>query len=339
MWGIIYFIIALGIIVLVHELGHLIVAKRNGVYCHEFSIGMGPKIKTIKTDSDGTIYNIRAIPLGGYVMMAGEESEKEEDSQVPKDQLLNNKTPWQRFKVLVAGSVMNIILTFTLLTLLAFFSGISSDSNEVKIVEDSPAYKSIDSSEIRITAVDDNNVNSYTEIKEELDAAGKEVQISYIDIEDNSATAVVVKDENGLIGIQPTVERFRPLRSIVDGLKATGALFVALIVMLKELFSPNYGVQDLSGPIGIYQMSSDILNVGISAAVMWIAYLSINIGVMNLLPIPALDGGRLVFVIYEMITRKKVNAKVETYLIIGSMLALLGLFVVVSFNDILRLFS
>ncbi len=339
MIGIIYFIFALGIIVLVHELGHLIVAKRNGVYCHEFSIGMGPKIKTIKTDADGTVYNIRAIPLGGYVMMAGEESEKQEDMEVPKDQLLNNKTPWQRFKVLIAGSVMNVILTFVLLTLLMFFNGVASNSNEVRLVEKAPAYEAIESTEIRITAINGTEVSSYEQIVSELDAGGQEVQISYIDIENNKETAIVNKDENGKVGIQPTVERFRPIRSIVNGLKKTGALFVSLIIMLKELFSPNYGVQDLSGPIGIYQMSSDVLSVGISAAVVWIAYLSINIGVMNLLPIPALDGGRLVFVIYEMITRKKVNAKIETYLIIGSMLALLGLFVVVSFNDVLRLFS
>ncbi len=339
MLGIIYFLFALGIIVLVHELGHLIVAKRNGVYCHEFSIGMGPKVKTIKTDKAGTVYNIRAIPLGGYVMMAGEESEREEDKDVPSDMQLNNKTTWQRFKVLIAGSTMNIALTMLLLILLSFFNGVPSNSNTVDLVDGGQAYNAIGQSEITIDGINETQVSTYEEIATEINNSGEEVMVTYADEEGNPNTAVVMKDADGKIGVMSQTERFRPFQSIVNGIKSTFALFVSMIIMLKELFSPQYGVEDLSGPIGIYQMSSDILSVGISASVMWIAYLSINIGVMNLLPIPALDGGRLVFVIYEMITKKKVNQKIETYLIIGSMLLLLGLFVVVSFNDVLRIFS
>ncbi len=339
MIGIIYFLIALGIIVLVHELGHLIVAKRNDVYCHEFSIGMGPKIKTITTDKDGTVYNLRAIPLGGYVMMAGEESEREEDSEVPKEKLLNNKTPWQRFKVLIAGSFMNILLTIVLLILLAFFGGIANDSNSVVATEDGPLYEAVAETEVEIDQINGTKVDSFAAITAALNDSDDEVEITYIGSSNKEQNATIQKNEDGKIGIQPSVDRFHLFDSIIQGFKGTFALFVSLIMMIKELFSSAYGVDDLSGPIGIYQMSSDIVEIGISASVMWVAYLSINIGVMNLLPIPALDGGRLVFVIYEMITKRKVNAKVETYLIIGSMLLLLGLFVIVSFNDIIRIFS
>lgn len=339
MLGLIYFLLSLGLIVLVHELGHLVVAKRNDVYCHEFSIGMGPKIMTITTDKQGTVYNLRAIPLGGYVMMAGEESEKEADSNVPKSMLLNNKTTWQRFRVLIAGSTMNIILTIVLLSLLAFFTGAPTNSNEVNIVKDSSAAKVIDSSVITIKEVNEKPVDNFSEIQSELKNSDKKLELKYLDEKNTEKTVEITKNDQNLIGISQTKDKFRPIRSIKSGLMMTGTLFMSLLVMLKELFGSQYGVNDLSGPIGIYQVSSNVLNIGLSASVIWIAYLSINIGIMNLLPIPALDGGRLVFVIYEMITKKKVNAKVETYLIIGSMLLLLGLFVVVSFNDILRIFS
>ncbi len=334
MISLIYFLFALGVIVLVHEFGHLIVAKRNGVYCHEFSIGMGPKLKTFKTDKTGTVYNLRLIPLGGYVMMAGEETEKEFDVDVPKDQLLNNKRPWQKFKILIAGSTMNVILTVTLLILLSFFGGISTDSNQVEVLPDGNLAKVVNSSQITINEVNNQEVNSFAEIKTELDHSKKQVKVNY----DNNQEVKLEKAKDGTIGITATVDKYRPLKSIITGFKQTIVLFIAMLAMIKELLSPAAGISDLSGPVGIYQMSSGVLDIGLSSAVMWIAYLSINIGVMNLLPIPALDGGRIVFVIYEMVTKKKVNQKIENYLIIGSMLLLLGLFVIVTFNDITRIF-
>ncbi len=334
MLSLIYFLFALGVIVLVHEFGHLVVAKRNGVYCHEFSIGMGPKLKTFKTDKTGTVYNLRAIPLGGYVMMAGEESEKEFDVNVPKDQLLNNKRPWQKFKILIAGSTMNIILTVVLLILLSFFGGIASNSNYVKVVDGANLAKVVNEPKITINEINDQNVDSFNEIRTEIEKSNQKVSVKYND----DQTVVVKKDQDNTIGITKTYKKYQPIKSIVNGVKQTIVLFFAMLTMIKELLSPQAGISDLSGPVGIYQMSSGVLDVGLSAAIMWIAYLSINIGVMNLLPIPALDGGRIVFVIYEMVTKKKVNQKIENYLIIGSMLLLLGLFVIVTFNDITRIF-
>ncbi len=334
MIALIYFLFALGVIVLVHECGHLIMAKRNGVYCHEFSIGMGPKVKTFKTDKTGTVYNLRAIPLGGYVMMAGEETEKEFDVDVDQDKLLNNKRPWQRFKILIAGSTMNIILTIVLLVLLSFFGGITTNSNQVEVTSSGNLAKVVNADVITINEVNDQKVSSFSQIKSELEQSKSQVDINY----DNNKDVTVKKAKDGTIGITPTVEKYRPLKSIVNGLKQTALLFIAMLAMIKELLSPAAGISDLSGPVGIYQMSSGILDISLSASVMWIAYLSINIGVMNLLPIPALDGGRIVFVIYEMVTKRKVNQKIENYLIIGSMLLLLGLFVIVTFNDITRIF-
>ncbi len=336
MTSLIYFILALGIIVLVHELGHLIVAKRNGVYCHEFSIGMGPKIKTIKTDASGTVYNIRAIPLGGYVMMAGEENDNVNDKDIPKDQLLNNKNPWQRFKILIAGSSMNVILTFVLLVLMTFFAGIPSNSNTVKVVPNENVAKVINQSEIVITKVNGNVTSDYESIFKAIsDSSEKEVTLTL----ENNEEIVVSKNIENKIGIAQTTDKYRLFKSIYSGFISTIALFGIMIETLMALFTAKVGVNELSGPVGIYQASSQILTIGIGAAVYWIAYLSINIGVMNLLPIPALDGGRIIFVIYEVITRKKVNKKIENNLIIFSFLLLMGLFIYVTFNDIFKIFN
>ncbi len=336
MIGLIYFLLALGIIVLVHELGHLVVAKRNGVYCHEFSIGMGPKVKTIKTDKTGTVYNLRLIPLGGYVMMAGEENDSESDHDIPSEQLLNNKTPWQRFKILIAGSTMNIALTLFLLILISFFAGIPTTTNDIVVAPTGNLAKVTDKTEMTIAEINGEKVTDFNDISTAITNDNeKTVTIKT----DDNQTIKVDKNEQGQIGITPQSEKFKFFGSIKNGVISTIALFGAMIQMIITLFSPQYGVDDLSGPVGIYQMSSQVLDLGLQAAIYWIAYLSINIGVMNLLPIPALDGGRIVFVIYEVITRKKVNKKVENYLIIGSFLVLIGLFFYVTYNDIFRIFS
>ncbi len=336
MINLIYFLFALGIIVLVHELGHLIVAKRNGVYCHEFSIGMGPKLKQITKDKTGTVYNIRLIPLGGYVMMAGEENDSVNDQEIPEDQLLNNKKPWQKFKILIAGSTMNIILTLVLLIGISFFGGIASDSTNVLVVKDSNLAQQIDEPEIEVVTVNDTKVNNFTEITNAISASNSD---EIVLTTKNNGEVTVTKDQDNKIGIKQTTEKYHIFASIKAGFVNTWLLFLAMIQMIMTLFSPQYGVDDLAGPVGIYQASSQILTYGAIAAVSWIAYLSINIGIMNLLPIPALDGGRIIFVIYEVITRKKVNKKVENYLILFSFLLLMGLFLYVTYNDIFRIFK
>ena len=128
MIGLIYFLLALGLIVVVHEFGHLIVAKRNGVYCHEFSVGMGPRIKHFHTDKTGTEYSLRAIPLGGYVRLAGEDDNKD-DKELEPEQLLTNKSAWVKIKVLGAGSFMNLLLTLTIMTIIAFTFGVATEDN------------------------------------------------------------------------------------------------------------------------------------------------------------------------------------------------------------------
>ncbi len=336
MIGLLYFVFSLGLIVVVHELGHLVVAKRNNVHCYEFSVGMGPKIKHFYTDQTGTKYMLRAIPLGGYVMLAGEDQNQAMDSELEADKLLDNKTPWVRFKVLVAGSLMNFLLAVVLLFSVSFFGGVYDyNSTKISVSDNYPAAEVglVNGSEV--VKVDGVEVFVFDDITKALENASA---TTTFELSDGSSYDITF-DEDGLIGIAPYTMRFRLLRSLKDATLQLAALIFGVFYSFFLLFGPEYGVNDLSGPIGIYSMSSDIISFGISTALVWIAFLSANIGLVNLFPIPALDGGRLVFVFYEMVTKKRPSAKLEETALVLGVFLLLGLTVIVSFNDILKLFN
>lgn len=340
MISLIYFLFALGVIVLVHELGHLLVAKKYGVFCHEFSIGMGPKIKHLGTDKSGTIYSIRAIPLGGYVMMAGEDSDSKEDTAIDPDKLLNNKKPYQKFLVLIAGATMNFILGLILLFLIGFLGGVSVNSGMVDVMSNSPAEVAGITDKSVINAIDGINVSNFEDISSTLsNDTNKDVVLNITDPQGNASDVTVERNEENMIGISAYKEKFHLFGAIKYAIKTFGLLVFSIIVTLKMLFGPEAGLNDLSGPIGIFTVSSQVVDFGLNAMLLWIVYLSINIGFVNLLPIPALDGGRIVFVLYEMIFRRPAPKKFELYVTYAGLILLMLLFVYVSFNDIIRVFK
>ncbi|MGL5020943.1 MAG: RIP metalloprotease RseP [Mycoplasmatales bacterium] len=338
MIGLIYFIVALGIIVLVHELGHLIVAKRNGVYCHEFSIGMGPRIKKLGTDKSGTEYSIRAIPLGGYVMMAGEEDGKSNDAGVSEDKMLSNKSAWVKIKVLVAGSFMNVVLAIFLMMLVGFFGGTPVNTSQVTVIDNSPMQTAGLQTGDYIISIDENIVTEYNDIIKYLSESDKSAEIVFSSSDKkNESIQQVDANEEGKYGITPYTEKNNLIASIKYGFTGTFDLFKKILETLVLLLTPEYGVKDLAGFVGIYSMGSEVVKNGFESAISWIAYLSINIGFFNLLPIPALDGGRLVFAFYELIFRRRANKKFENSVTYAGLFLMIGLFVFVTYNDLVRI--
>lgn len=339
--GILFFLIAITIIVVVHEWGHLVVAKRNGVKCFEFSIGMGPKLFTFHTDKTGTVYNVRAIPLGGYVMMAGEEEAS--DIKFNEDESLMNKKPWQKIKILFAGAIMNFILGWFVLFIAFFFFGVSSpvDSNLVNVQENSPAAKAGLVTGDTITEIDGKQVTNYEDIQAQLvDKDQVEVTYEHNGVQ-NSATIIKqqVDCSTSLIGISPEMEmvKYKPLASITTASSAFANVIKSIGQSLQMLFSGTAGISDLMGPVGIATASKSVVTQGISIMLMTIAFLSINIGMVNILPFPALDGGRIILALIELVTKRRVPEKVELYLNFAGFILLMGLFVVVTFSDIGRL--
>ncbi len=344
---IIYFVIVLGIIILVHEIGHFIFAKLFGVGVFEFAIGMGPKIFSKKSKKSETVFTIRLIPLGGFCQLAGEDID--DTKKVPADKLLDNKKWIQRFIILIAGSVFNFILAFILLLVI----GLAYGSPEVKsyvggVIKGYPAYESgIEKGDL-IVRVNDTKTTYWDDVLMllELDktSANKEIE-------------VIKKDgKHQIYNIKPRAEEINETTyykvgiesvkdknyGIIPAFKYASQKLVSLtksmFVMMANLFSGNISVKNLSGPVGIYSIVGDQVKLGFSSVISLIAFLSINIGFINLLPFPPFDGGRALLLIIEGIIRKKIPKRVELILINAGFFLIIGLLVYVTFNDVLRLF-
>ena len=503
--NIIVFIFVLGLVILIHELGHFIMAKRANILCHEFSLGMGPILWSKRIDE--TLYCIRAIPIGGYVMMAGEEIEddvikegqevrlvfddfnniekiiidhenekyeqyekvtvnnvdlrgenneplqlndytvkrnafyvfrKRELQIAPVERSFESKTKMERFLAIFAGPFMNFVLAFFIFILVNLIVGFPNmDSTVVGDLQpDYPAAEELFEGD-KIISIDRVSVSNWDDISSELNENptdrlvefevlrdgeeitvwitptiffytvgfhSKEGEINKLELgevhaETKAGKAGFLEDDviltidtvamstwsdvaatfnnnvygeemiievlrgadtisisitpynhdlvlsqglevvDSFVGISPLYEFdfFRSFSSSFLDIEASAGM---IFTTLDLLFSNDQvGVGDLAGPVGIYSITSRALSAGFISFLTWTALLSVNLGVINLLPIPALDGGRLVFLGYEAITTKKPNKRVENTLHYAMYVMLMGLFIYITFNDILRLFN
>ena len=341
----IYFILILGLIVLIHEFGHYFFAKRAGIYVYEFSIGMGKKIFGRKKKGQETEFCVRAIPLGGYVMIAGEDVE---DDKIPKNRQMCNKSFLQRFMVLFAGPFNNFLFAFIILFLSAIlFGAVSLKPIVGNVAEGYPAYNAgIESGDL-VLSIDGTKIKSWDKGLIVLQTSnGKEttfkIKKSNGKIVEYKVTPIEDIDEEGnksyKFGISTEYKKeYGFVKSISYAFNRTISLFGSMFDTLKYLFAGKVGVNQLSGPVGIYSIIDSQAKEGFEALLYLIAYLSINVGVINLLPFPAFDGGRILFLLIEKIFRKPVSKKVEnTIHTIGFML-IIGLLIYVTGNDIFRL--
>lgn len=342
-----WFIIILGAIVGIHEFGHFLFAKLSNTYVYEFSIGMGKKLFTHRKKGSETEFNIRLVPIGGFVSICGENAI--EDENIPKDRQLCNKSFLQRFSILFAGPAFNFIFAFILLFVSALIYGsISTKPIIGNVMEDYPAYTAGLREGDLIKKIDGKKVNSWDAALLKIQTAnGKELTFT---IEENGQTKdikvspIIEEAEDGTksykygISTNGTKERGF-VKSLNYAISKTESLFGTMIETLKYLFTGRAKVNDLSGPVGIYSLVGQQAKAGLESIIYLTAYLSINVGALNLIPFPAFDGGRILFLIIEKITKKKIPPKVENMVNTIGFLAIIGLMIFVTFNDILRLFS
>ena len=333
MLGLIYFLIALGVVVIIHEAGHLMAAKKNGVYCHEFSIGMGPKIWNFYTDKTGTKYNLRLIPFGGYVMMSGEDDSIVTDKDIPDESKLTTKSVGQRAVIYAAGVFMNILLAFVVCIIVGFIQPEYSTDNTVNVIPEGALSSVYTESTIKVTEVNGILTDSYESVVKEINNSNEDVVLSQND-EDYEISKI-----DGKVGVGAVEKEKTIIGSLKLGFSTFIGMFVMVFMTLKMLFTGQASIGDLAGPIGIYQMSSDVLTLGLASSLSWIAYLSVSVGILNFLPVPAMDGGRLIFLAYEAIFKKPVNRKFEQYSIAITMILLFALLIFVSVGDVTRLFN
>ena len=352
--SIIYFILILGLIVLVHEFGHFIFAKIFHVHVYEFAIGMGPKVwsseklrakrkKAGKKVSE-TIYSIRIIPIGGFNQLAGEGLE--EDKKVPKKNLLGSKPAWQRFLIMFFGAGNNFILAFVVLLLCAFIFGSPDTSTTVyEVIPESPFADAGILKGDKILSINNKNVKTLDDVQIYMAIAG-ENETTFKILRNNKEYTYKVtpltgeeKEEKGYsFGIKFD-NKFE--RGFIRSFEYAGHKFYSItrqvFITIKELFTGGVSVKQLSGPVGIYSAVDQTRSSGWYSILNLIALLSLNVGIMNLLPFPAFDGGRILFLIIEKIRRKPIKMETENLIHNIGFFILLALLAYVTFNDILRL--
>lgn len=347
MLSLIWFILILGAIVTVHEFGHFIFAKLSNIYVYEFSVGMGKKIWGKKKKGGETEFCVRAVPLGGYVMIAGEDVE---DEKIPKDRQMCNKSFWRRFLVLFAGAFNNFVFAFLILFVSALIYGAVSTKPYIgTVLEDYPAYEAGIRSGDLLLELNGKKIKNWDKALIELQTAdGKAISFKVLKENGKEVVYDVVpakeKLEDGTevykFGISVASEKEYGLgKSLKYAFNKTMSLFESMWETIKYLFTGKIGVNNLSGPVGIYSIVDSQAKQGLESLLYLVAYLSINVGVINLLPFPAFDGGRILFLIIEKIFRKPVSKKVENIIHSIGFMLIIALLIYVTFNDILRLFG
>ena len=345
--NLILFILILGSIVFIHEFGHFMMAKLTGVYVYEFAIGMGPKLWSKKGKE--TEYTLRAIPIGGFCMMAGEDLEDDDLKKVPKNKRLQSKKPWQRFLIMFFGAGNNFIFAVLLLFLIGLIWGGSSMEPVVtSVLKNSAAANSGIEAGDRILEINGHSISTTDDISLYLAVADPE-EASDIKVEkenDSIKTYSVQPKKKKVdgqttyqygIGMEQEVEHGL-LAAIQFTYKKTISIFKQMAVTVGYLFTGGISISQLSGPVGIFSIVGNQSSAGIMNIIYLVAFLSINVGFINLLPLPAFDGGHILFIIIEKIKGSPVNPETENKIHTIGLFLLMLLMVVITFNDILRLF-
>ncbi|MGL5615708.1 MAG: RIP metalloprotease RseP [Sarcina sp.] len=328
-------ILGLGVIILIHEVGHFVAAKLNGVKVEEFAIGMGPKLFSI--DKGETVYSIRAFPIGGYVQMLGENEDDEEQSTDKR--ALCNKSPLARAMVFAAGAFMNILLAIVIFVMITMNFGFKKNIVST-VIEESPAAMAGLMIGDKILEVNGNKIVTTSDLNLGIAMAkGNAVDVKLERNGEKITKNITPTNTDGgyIIGID-----FQRVKNptILDGVKEAGKQIVSLVkqtfMSLKMIVTGEANFKtDVGGPITIIKMSSEAAKAGAWNLLSLVAVLSVQIGVFNLLPFPALDGGHLFILLIESVTRKKIPPKVVGYVNMVGFMLLMALMLVVILKDII----
>lgn len=345
-WPFLVAILFFGLIIAIHELGHFLTAKLFKVKVNEFAIGMGPTL--FKFKKGDTQYSLRVFPIGGYCAMEGED-EKSDDNAA-----FGNKVAWKRFIIVAAGAIMNLILGIILVGVIICMDDLIPTTQVNYFLENSTSSQYGLEAKDKIIKINGSHIYttrdlSYALIRDE-DATydfvvirdGQKVELSGVKFQtytDEDGKSDIVYDF-AVVGIKKNV-----LTVLEYSFKESYSVARIVWSSLFDLITGHYGLHDLSGPIGTISIianaageaASDSTGLGMETLINIMAFISINLGVFNLLPIPALDGGRLFFILCEMIFRRPILPKYEKYVHLAGLVLLLLLMAVVSVNDIVNL--
>lgn len=341
-------ILIFGVIITIHELGHFCAARAFGVNILEFSIGMGPKLTSLKRKKPPkpgkirTLYTIRLLPIGGYVQMEGEETPQEGENSY------SQKRPWQRLIILAAGIFMNLVLGFVILFGLYGFQDYIPTTTVAKFAEEATSSQTGLQAEDTILSIDDSPVFTETDVAMLLMSAtdGRAditVSRSGQRVELTDVQFPMVTNEDGSSSIALDFYLYSRPNHFFNAVEYAAKKFCTLTVMiwrsLGMLFTGQVGITELSGPIGVGQAVGQTLSYGADGVLLLTAFLTINVGIFNFLPIPALDGCQILFNLIELIIRRPIPQKYTSVINTVGLVLLFALMIFISCKDLLNLFG
>ncbi len=342
-WTILIAILIFGLLIFIHECGHYLTARLFHVTIREFAIGMGPKILSKTAKKTGIAYSLRLIPMGGFVSMEGEDEES------PDPNAFTKKPVWQRIIITAAGAFMNIMVGIIVMAILVSTQK-TLPSNTISQFQDTGEMASYTAG-LRvgdtITAVDGVRVHIANEMLYEIMRRGVEPVDITVDRNGESITFHDIQFPTFVeSGVQfGNVDFYVAAEHRTPAVIAKHAFFRSFSTIkmiwesLYDLLTGRYGMEAVSGPVGVTEALGEAAQSGISDLVYIAVVISMNLGIMNLLPLPALDGGRLLFQLIELVRRKPINREVEGMIHFAGLVLLMVLFVVVTFKDVLTLIN
>jgi len=345
------FLLILGVLITIHEFGHFIVAKRLGVRVEKFSFGFGKRILSKK--KNGTEYSISLIPLGGYVKLAGDSQEEFKNNP---DEYLSKK-PSQRAQIIFSGPLLNYVLGFLCFWLI-FFIGYPTLTTKVGgLIEGFGAKDAGIQVGDKIIAVDDKKVDFWEDLQRAIQAKKTSVKVSLSVLRENKEYIIEVKIKEkqlddvlgqkrsvGLIGIMPKDEIVKVkhglLKSFILGINKTLDLTILTYKALWRMILGKLSMREsITGPLGIFYITSKAANLGMIALLHLVAVLSVSLGIFNLLPLPVLDGGHIVLLAIEKIRGRQLNVKTERIITQIGFTLIVSLAIFATYNDLLRFFG
>jgi len=344
----IIFVVALSILVLVHELGHFLAAKITGVKVEEFGLGLPPKIFSKKWK--GTVWSLNWLPIGGFCKLYGE------DSGGKGSEAFNQKNPWQKALIVLGGVMMNLLLAIAIFTAVYSIAGVPVETDKVAIIgvaKGSPAEMAGLKEKDIVLKVNDLEIKKGSELTEEVGKYKGEtvkLRITNYELQIEKDIEVQVRENppegEGSMGIaisntiMQKIKWYEFYKGIGAGFKEAyywGEIIASGVGKMVGGILRGQMPKDVAGPVGMFQATSSIKqNQGILAVIHFFGIVSVNLAIVNVLPFPALDGGRIIFVIYEMIFRKKANQKFEALVNNIGMAILLTLIVTITVGDVIR---
>lgn len=340
---VLYIILALlvfGVLILVHEAGHFLAARLCGVGVKEFAIGMGPRVFSWRSKKHGTQYGLRLFPIGGFVSMVGEDEESEQENA------FCNKSVFKRISIVLAGPLTNILIGFLLMVVLVVSQGSLVGTTIAKFNDGAISSSALQEGD-RIVRVGNVGVHTFSDLAYEIMHQGNEpVDITVV----RDGEKLVLEDvsfptfeEQGVtfgdFDFIPYYDAETPINYIKHAFFRSASTVKMICDSFLDLIGGRYGFEAISGPVGVTEVIVDAARSSVFTLLYVVIIISINLGVFNLIPFPALDGGRFFFLLVELITRKPIKREVEGYINFVGLMILFAFMIVVVVKDVFGLFG